>query len=65
MRHISILLGEKIIQLFDDSGASEIEKLAALAVAKAIVPVSPNSASERLKVLVEGKGSPEDPSVTS
>ena len=37
---LSMLLAEQILRLLDDSGAREVEKLAALDIARAIVPVS-------------------------
>jgi hypothetical protein len=43
-RHISMVLGERILALLEESGASETERHAALDVARAIVPVLPNAA---------------------
>jgi hypothetical protein len=37
------MLAEKIIEMLDESGATEVQKLAALDVARAIVPVSMGS----------------------
>ena len=42
-RYLSLILGEKIIALLDESGATETEKLCALGVAQSLVPVSRNS----------------------
>lgn len=42
-RHISLLLADRILDLLEESGASETEKHAALAVVRAIVPVLPNA----------------------
>lgn len=39
-KHISILLAEQILELLHNSGASEIEKLVALSIAKTVVPVA-------------------------
>lgn len=41
--HISMILAEKILTLLEESGAAEIEKLAALDIARSVVPVSPGS----------------------
>ena len=41
--HISLLLANRILEVFEESGASEAEKHAALAVVRAIVPVLPNA----------------------
>ena len=38
-----LLLAEKIIELLNESGASEAEKHAALGVVRAVVPVLPNA----------------------
>jgi hypothetical protein len=43
MEYISLALGEKIIELLDECGATEAEKSAALDLVRAIVPVSSNS----------------------
>ena len=42
-RQISLLLADRIIELLQESGASEAEKHAALEVARAVVPVLPNA----------------------
>ncbi len=42
-QHISLLIAEKIVKVFEESGASEAERHAALEVAKAMVPVLPNA----------------------
>ena len=41
---ISLILAEKILSILSESGATEIEKLAALDAAKAIIPVLPAKA---------------------
>lgn len=43
MKYLSLILAEKIIEMLDESGATEVQKLAALDAAKAIVPVSAGS----------------------
>ena len=43
MKYISMALADKILQLLEESGASEAEKLVALDVARAVVPVSVGS----------------------
>ena len=43
MKHISLILGKKIIEILDSSRADEPEKFAALNIAGAIVPVSQGS----------------------
>ena len=55
-RHISIILGEKILELLVQSGASETERHAALDVARAIVPVLPNASCSIEKAEIEGGG---------
>lgn len=40
---VSLQLGEMILELFRDSGATQLEQLAALDVARALVPVSGSS----------------------
>lgn len=42
-RHISLLLADRIIELLQDSGASEAQQYSALDVARAIIPVLPNA----------------------
>jgi hypothetical protein len=42
-RHISLLLADRILDVLEESGASEAEKHSALAVVRAIVPVLPNA----------------------
>jgi hypothetical protein len=42
-KHISLALAEDILNLLEESGASEAEKHVALEVAKAMVPVLPNA----------------------
>jgi len=42
-QHISLLLAERILKIFEESGASEAEKHAALGVVRAVVPVLPNA----------------------
>jgi hypothetical protein len=42
-RHISLVLADRILDVLEESGATEAEKYCALDVAKAIVPVLPNS----------------------
>ena len=42
-RYMPLLLAEKIIELLNESGASEAEKHAALGVVRAVVPVLPNA----------------------
>lgn len=42
-RSISLLLADRILDVLEESGASEAEKHAALAVVRAIVPVLPNA----------------------
>jgi hypothetical protein len=42
-RHISLMLADRILELLQESGASEAERYCALEVAKAIVPVLPNA----------------------
>ncbi len=37
---VSIVLAEKIMDLFEESGATELERLAALEICKALVPVT-------------------------
>jgi hypothetical protein len=41
--YISIILAEKILDIFDTSGASEIERLAALDICRSVVPLAPGS----------------------
>jgi hypothetical protein len=43
MKYISMILADKIIKLLEDSGASESQKMAALQIARAVVPVSDGS----------------------
>ncbi len=43
MKYLSMILAEKLLQVLDESGASEIQKLVALQVARAVVPVSTGS----------------------
>ena len=45
MKYLSLILAEKIIELLDESGANEVQKLAALDAARAIVQVSDGSLS--------------------
>jgi hypothetical protein len=47
-RYISIILAEQIIELLDNSGATEIEKIVAVEVAQKIVYVSRGSLSTSL-----------------
>jgi hypothetical protein len=42
-RHISLVLAERILDLMEESGASETEKHAALGAARALIPVLPNA----------------------
>ena len=42
-QYLSLILAERIIEVFEESGASEPEKYAALDVARALVPVLPNA----------------------
>ena len=42
-RHISLVLADRILDILEESGASETEKYAALEAARAIVPVLPNA----------------------
>jgi hypothetical protein len=42
-RYLSLLVAERIIEVLNESGASEAEKHVALEVAKAMVPVLPNA----------------------
>jgi hypothetical protein len=42
-RYLAFLLAEKLIDTLNESGASESEKHAALAVVRAMVPVLPNA----------------------
>ena len=42
-QHISLLIAEKILRVFEESGASEAEKYAALDVVRSLVPVLPNA----------------------
>jgi hypothetical protein len=41
--HISVVLANRILEVLEDSGATEPEKYAALEVARAVVPVLPNA----------------------
>lgn len=45
MKHICLMLAEKVMMLFEEAGASEIERLVALDIARALVPVAPGSLS--------------------
>ena len=47
--HISVLLAQKILALFDESGASEAQRLAALQIAKTLLAVWPNSVSAKFE----------------
>jgi hypothetical protein len=40
MKYIALALAEKIIGLLDESGATEVEKLAALRAALSVVPTT-------------------------
>ncbi len=42
-RYLPLMLAERIIEALNESGASEAEKHAALAVVRAMVPVLPNA----------------------
>jgi hypothetical protein len=42
-RHISLVLADRILELLQESGASEAERYCALDVVRAIVPVLPNA----------------------
>ena len=42
-RQISFVLAERILELLEESGASEPEKYAALEAARAVIPVLPNA----------------------
>ena len=49
MQHISSVLADKIMQLFDEAGATELQRLSALDIAKALVMVWPNSIGEKME----------------
>lgn len=53
-RHISLLLADQIIDILQDSGASEAEKYSALDVARAVVPVLVNACSVEANDLFAG-----------
>jgi hypothetical protein len=56
-RHISLLLADRILEVLQDSGASEAEKYSALEVVRAIVSVLPNaSCSVETNDLLTGSG---------
>ena len=55
-RYITLILGEKILHLLDESGVTEVEKLSALAVARAVVPVSVGSVSSETRKREEEEG---------
>ena len=40
---LPLILAERIVDLLNDSGASEAEKLVAVAVVKALIPILPGS----------------------
>ena len=42
-RNIALVLADRILEILEESGASEAERYCALEVAKAIVPVLPNA----------------------
>ena len=44
MKYLSLILAEKVIEILEESGATEVQKLAALDIARAIVPASKGSA---------------------
>ncbi|MGB8030673.1 MAG: hypothetical protein WCF30_13550 [Terracidiphilus sp.] len=55
--HISLQLANRILEMFEESGASETERHAALAVVMAMVPVLPNaSCSVEKNELIEECG---------
>jgi hypothetical protein len=57
-RHISLVLADRILLLFEESGASEAERLSALDVVRALVPVLPNaSCSGEATDLLSSSGS--------
>lgn len=43
-KYISLILAEKIVQLLDESGATEVQKVAAIEAARAIIPTTAGSA---------------------
>jgi hypothetical protein len=43
-RYLALMLAERILEMLEESGASEAERHAALEAAKAFVPVLPNAA---------------------
>jgi hypothetical protein len=42
-RHIALVLADRILEILEESGASEAEKHAALGAARAIIPVLSNA----------------------
>jgi len=41
--YISVILAEKVMEMFESSGASEVEKLSALDIARCLVPLAAGS----------------------
>ncbi len=41
--YISLILAERILEIFEASGATEVEKLSALDIARCLVPLAPGS----------------------
>ncbi len=58
-RPVSLQLAEQIMALFQNSGATQLEQLAALDVARALVPVSGSSLIEPAEGAGSSTGEPE------
>ena len=57
--HICLILAEKIIKVLEESGATEVERLTAVDIARAMVPVSSASLHSKSQdqVISDGPGS--------
>ena len=58
--NIGMALAERILTLLEESGAKEIEKLAALDIAKAAVPVAAGSLASKTQDALDSVGGPAD-----